>query len=563
MAAEGTLGTKENADNFVKSHQTKNNDAYFYYYIAFKEHILKNYYYVCTHNYPIQNNMKKTNFLALFASLILVFTSCKKEEDSVNSKGQFNIQISESDITSSLKSTSDTVTTISKFILTVKNDKGAVVINDSAFNVLKFGTSYISEAISLPTGNYYIEKFMVLSGNSVVYASPLKNSAKAYLVNKSLPINFALTKDNVTKITPEVLNCQQSNPGDFGYNAFGFQLIKTFDFLVTTYIYKEDINNYALTDANILITLKNDTAYKGTLLAATNKLTLKESDSTFNVTITKENYKTYSKQFTKSELKACLTNPLTVQLYADIVTPMDLTKGLIGYYIFEYNTNDSSISKNHGIDFTHGIFVQGIKGNALSFDGSTDYIQLTNTLNASKGLSFSFWINSKGATLTENNGTVIAKYSMAGKRSFHVTSFGHHSNLRNHIHVSYYPYSYTSDSRDWTQSDLNSNDLTYWGNANNWTIVNPKSLELNKWIHCVVNCSDTEVSIWLNEELTTKKKREYTSYNDPTDEPTYIGNIPVGGDGSNNHLNGALDELRVYNRSLTSSEIKYLYTNKL
>jgi hypothetical protein len=505
--------------------------------------------------------MKRTNLIALFISLtFVVFTSCKKEDnDSPDSKSKFNIEISASDLTSSLKSTSESVLNINSFIITVKNDKGVVVIKDSTINVLKFGQSYISEAISLPVGNYCIEKFMVLSSNAVLYASPLKNSVKAYLVQKPLPISFTLTKDNVTKVVPEVLTCSESDPADFGYNAFGFQLVKTFDFLVTTYVYNESILNYSLSAANIVITSKKDTVYKGNLAAATNKLTLKESDSTFNVLISKENYNSYNKQFTKNELKAFFTSPLTVQLFTNV----NLGKNLIGYYLFESNTKDSSISKNHGNNYTHSNFIQGIKGSALSFDGSSDYIQLTNTLNASKGLSFSFWINSKGATLTENNGTVISKYSMAGNRSFHVSSFAQHSSLRNYIHVSYYPYSYTSDYRDWTHSDLTTSDLANWGDVTKWTIINPKSLELNKWVHCVVNCSDTEISIWLNGELTTKKKREFSSYNDPSDEPTYIGNIPVGGDGSNNHLNGALDELRIYNRSLTPSEIQYLYINKI
>jgi hypothetical protein len=500
-----------------------------------------------------------TNLSALLVLLFFtVFISCKKEDNSTISKGRFSIEVNASDVASSLKSTSSS-DTIRKFIITVKNDKGIIVMNDSAINVLRFGTSYISDVISLPVGNYHIEKFLVLGKYSVAYAAPLKSSTKAYLVDHPLPINFRVAKDSATKIVPEVLECKESNPADFGYSSFGFEVVKTFDFLVAPYEYKEDIQNYVLTDAYMIVTSKRDTVYKGILAAATNKITLKESDSTFNVSVFKGSYLPFSKQFTKDQLKAYFANPLTVHLF----TNLDLNKNLIGYYLFELGTQDSSSSKNHGVNFTHSRFVQGVKGSALSFDGSTDYIQLEKTLNASKGLSFSFWINSKGATLTESNGTVIAKYNMGGKRSFHVSSFGHPSNLRNYIHISFYPYAYSSDYRDWTHSDLTTKDIINWGNPDNWTIVNPKSLELNKWVHVVVNCSETEVSVWINGELTTKKKREYSTYFDASDEPTYIGNIPVGGDGSNNHLNGSLDELRIYNRGLTPSEIQYLYINKL
>jgi hypothetical protein len=39
----------------------------------------------------------------------------------------------------------------------------------------------------------------------------------------------------------------------------------------------------------------------------------------------------------------------------------------------------------------------------------------------------------------------------------------------------------------------------------------------------------------------------------------YIGNILAGGEGSNNHFNGVIDELRIYDRELTKKEIQILF----
>jgi len=58
--------------------------------------------------------------------------------------------------------------------------------------------------------------------------------------------------------------------------------------------------------------------------------------------------------------------------------------------------------------------------------------------------------------------------------------------------------------------------------------------------------------------LHKKSKGVQHIFNSDT-EPILIGNCYDSGDGSNNHFNGILDELRIYNRALTNDEIKTLY----
>jgi hypothetical protein len=95
-----------------------------------------------------------------------------------------------------------------------------------------------------------------------------------------------------------------------------------------------------------------------------------------------------------------------------------------------------------------------------------------------------------------------------------------------------------------------------------WTILNPKRLATGNWTHCVVNVTGTTIEAWLNGVLCTKKQREYDTYFDSPDEPVYIGNNLALGGGTNNHFNGVLDELRIYNRGLTKDEIQILYKAK-
>ncbi len=99
--------------------------------------------------------------------------------------------------------------------------------------------------------------------------------------------------------------------------------------------------------------------------------------------------------------------------------------GLVLNYPFNGNTNDASGNDNNGINYTEGNYVKGKRGLALDFNGTSNYIQLMNSINSENGLCFSFWIKSRGAAGTENNGVIIGKYNMITHlRSFLIYSFG-------------------------------------------------------------------------------------------------------------------------------------------
>ena len=238
-----------------------------------------------------------------------------------------------------------------------------------------------------------------------------------------------------------------------------------------------------------------------------------------------------------------------------------LAKGLIGHYSFDGNVLDSSKSLNHAIDHSSSKYAQGVRGQALFFDGKNDYLEIENTIPASIPLSFSFWVNSQGAVDdAENNGAIISKYSF-DRKSFYITTFGF-KDTRNEdrIHASFFGNDGDSNrERDWASSNL-SNDFLNEGNwdVTQWNIINPTEIELDAWTHVVVNMSDSTLSLYIDGKLAVEKQREYELYFD-SEESTYIGNIFNGGEGNNNHLHGYLDELRIYERALTDKEINALH----
>jgi hypothetical protein len=237
------------------------------------------------------------------------------------------------------------------------------------------------------------------------------------------------------------------------------------------------------------------------------------------------------------------------------------TEGMILYLPFNGNVNDLSPNGNNGIDYTMHNYVAGKKSQALDFNGTTDYVVLSNTLDSRNGLSFSFWLKTRGANATQNNGSIISKYSKINNtRCFMVYSFGsYETRSDDRLSAAFYADGYSSAYHDMSKSYLEPADISVYPNPSLWTILNPLRLARDQWTQCVVNLTPTTIEIWINDMLCTKKTREYNSYSTSFSEPVMIGNNYDIGEGTNNHFNGQLDEFRVYNRALTNAEIKTLF----
>jgi uncharacterized protein (TIGR02145 family) len=272
--------------------------------------------------------MKKNLFYAVLF-FIVSFASCKKDNNNENeSQGtiQFGLSAQQQQTKQKCVSTSEVPASI---VITIADSKGKVAIESKKIALFNMNGRYISESLSLVIGNYNITKFLVLNNfDSLIYATPLKGSNLAYLVTTPLPIAFNISKNNVTEVVPEVLSVESFKPEDFGYYSFSFDVVKTFDFLITVMVYNFSIKNWELTTANIIIRAADSTiAYNGTLSAVTNQITLRDNSTIYFLSVSKVGYQIYTAIFTADEMKLYFKSedkgPLIISLNSESVTDID------------------------------------------------------------------------------------------------------------------------------------------------------------------------------------------------------------------------------------------------
>jgi hypothetical protein len=251
----------------------------------------------------------------------------------------------------------------------------------------------------------------------------------------------------------------------------------------------------------------------------------------------------------------------TSKIIIKVIDKNPPTNGLILYLPFDGNTNDLSGNNNHGIDYTSHKYTEGKRSRALDFNGTSDYIRLMYSINSRYGLSISFWVKTRGVNGAENNGAIVSKYSMStSSRCFMIWSFGSYETRNdNRLSAAFYKYGTSAGIHDLVKSYMDTDELTVFGNPALWSIVSPKRLTTETWTHCVINVTSTSIEAWINGVLCVSKLREYSTYFDDYTEPVLIGNNYAIGEGSNNHFNGILDELRIYNRGLTVDEIRTIF----
>ncbi len=218
-----------------------------------------------------------------------------------------------------------------------------------------------------------------------------------------------------------------------------------------------------------------------------------------------------------------------------------ISNGLVGYWNLDEGSGasaaDSSGNGNTGSLIDSPTWTTGEINGALSLDGSTQYVKVTDTssLELSGSWTVSSWVNATALPSSGSKGKIIDKEtSVSGNTNYALALDNNQS----------------CGGLGWRSSFTDISGISY-------QTCYLTTINTGTWYH-VVGVWDSSTSneyLYLNGALVAT--RNYAGH-----VPTSAsgGQLDLGQQGNNLlFLNGTIDDVRVYNRALSASEVQQLY----
>lgn len=251
---------------------------------------------------------------------------------------------------------------------------------------------------------------------------------------------------------------------------------------------------------------------------------------------------------------------LTVQLMnVSSVLPLNLQNGLVAYYPFNGNANDESGHSNDGIvngaTLTSDRYNQPNSAYNFSGFGSNDHIKVMNStsLNFDDVATFSLWFLdepfSGGMDGNGNFSTWNGRNTLFSKEGDgYGTPPGFFGQILQEFGVKHLAYFSTNGC-------CNSPDLG--GFYNDFSALFP--LSLNQWKHAAYVIFPDSFQLYINGDIQTTK--QFSNQFEAANGLNLYFGIMGGGSGDPfwYPMNGKLDDIAIYNRALSASEILQLY----
>lgn len=220
----------------------------------------------------------------------------------------------------------------------------------------------------------------------------------------------------------------------------------------------------------------------------------------------------------------------TTQVYEVIITPTIPSSGLIAYYPFDGTSADYSGNKNDGQTIGNPIFTidrNGKANGAISFNGKNQYVTVPDApslKNLSTGVSITAWVKINDWYL--DWGPVVCK-SSGQERHFQLAVLNQNGQGKNYF--------------------LHSDGILPG-------VAIGQTVQLGTWYHVTMTVDGLNRTFYFN-GIKIGTVNNYPQIS-PNSVPLYIGRDPYLQD---EYLNGALDEVTIYNRLLSDNEVKRIY----
>jgi len=310
------------------------------------------------------------------------------------------------------------------------------------------------------------------------------------------------------------------------------------------YVFAED--DEVLGEDDETLTLSFDVITNGTAGSASSaNIIIKDNDFAPDASIAirttsiAEGTSNYSK--VTATLSVATTQPVTVNLTptgtasaGDYNITNDTigvaSSGLAAHYTFSGNANDLTGNLNNGTvsGATLTTDRHGNANSAYSFDGTNDYISVpfSGTMKVAGDITMSAWVNIQDAP----------SYSRI---------------IRS-------PDSYYEMWLDWNQTGLN-DDRWLAGRSGGQGIEINTVIPENKWKHVIYTYTGDTLRMYVDGQLYDKKQKSYDWDNNlPSSGTLYIGS----GNDNDDFFKGYLDDIRIYSRALSVSEVSTLYAKE-
>lgn len=291
----------------------------------------------------------------------------------------------------------------------------------------------------------------------------------------------------------------------------------------------------SVTNGNLVNQLKSIDSIKSQLIQITQQLT----SLTSQLTSLTANLQTINAQIQALNAQYADLLAKLNAIINQLNPPVNLTTGLVAFYPFTGNTNDESGNGNNGVingSVTLTNDRTGSANKAYNFNGGTIVIAHRSYLTLSQNNSFtvSLWVYKSG---TQNPVHIIGKRG-AGAHEFN-WQIAQHT----------------------TPGGAIGGGLGFTGVVNSTSIgidytgITDPTITNGKWEHLIGMFENGKWSLYKNGILVAQKINNLFP-NDTGSPSVEIGNC--GGWGA---FIGYIDDVRIYNRSLTISEIEFLAKN--
>ncbi len=215
-----------------------------------------------------------------------------------------------------------------------------------------------------------------------------------------------------------------------------------------------------------------------------------------------------------------------------------LSEGLVGYWKLDELSStavDYSGNSNSGTWVGTANDVVGKYGNAISLDGNSDYISISDSssLDITPDITLSVWV--KFTNVTANYQNIIAKRGAAST-----------------------PLNYFLRTGGSNDTDPDEIQFGYYNDGYHIVGTTTANLVANTWYHIVATHTDSQEKIYINgsEYSTTWRWGSSSAALIINDDLLAIGR---GGNYAAEYTGGQIDEVRIYNRELSAAEVSDLY----